>query len=586
MRSSVDSTFSDNPYVDAQGRTDAETYLMGVQDGTIVAGRKLIKLADKMLPRIRNGYKNYRYDVEAATRVVEFIERFCYIPSGKLGMPFILEPYERMIVELMFGFVDEDGVRQIQYAFVEVARKNGKTSLSAAIALYMLIADGEGAPAVVTCASSKSQASLAFGALWRMVRQSPKLSKYLRKGIIVERGETGVICDANMGFAVPLSKASDHLDGLDLSFVLADELAAWKSREVWDLCRQAQSARRSPLMLCISTSGFVRGQIFDIELEQGNKWLDDEIEDDRSLYILFEQDDRDEIWSNDIDVFKKSNPGLGVVKSVNFLRSQILKAKNDVSFLPTLLTKDFNIPANEAHAFFTYEEAVNNTTFDFDPSVFRYAVCAFDAADSVDLNAACVLAMKPGDNHIYRKSHYWIPEEQVKINSNSMRQRDGIPYDMLAAKGELTIVPGNRVDRRVFVDYIQELAEMGVYTRYIGYDPWHMDSIVPDLKMLVGNENVEAVRQGSQTLSQPLKQLKADMRDGRIIDNGALLDHICNLNLSVKEDVNGNLQPIKKSGPTSRIDGAIALLIAYITLLRNEASYLQIIGWYPPEASS
>ena len=942
-------SYADNPYVDEQGRTDAETYLMGCLDGTVVAGRRMIQLADKMLPRIRNGYKRWRYDVDAATSPVEFIERFCYIPSGKLGVPFILEPYERMIVELIFGFVDADGVREIQYAFIEVARKNGKgvsvsqelptpsgwrkmgdlhvgdmvfgqdgkpsaiiaeseifdkptyvitfedgasfkvtddhiwtvqtngsrrcarnylpgetsqsdhrrfreggwfetttqemfddpcfayrradgrgveykyrvpmalpveypekelpidpytfgfwigdgssggpeitagladldetislleghghtcvprishdttytvrldgagcgrknplkeslselgvlnnkhipdiylqgsieqrwellrglmdtdgycskagqceftqkselivdqlielcsslgikasksskearcngvpagtvyqaqfwtdkthscfhikrkhnrlkdklaprmscksivsieripneptkciaidnpshlylvgrqytathnTSLSAAIALYMLVADGEGSPAVVTSASSKSQASLAFGALWKMVRQSPALKKYLRKGLIPERGESGIVCDANMGYAVALSKQSDHLDGLDLSFVLADELAAWKTRDVYDLCRQAQSSRAAPIMVCISTSGFIRGQIFDIELEQGYKWLSDEIEDDRSLYILFEQDNRDEIWSNDIEVLKKSNPGLGTVKSVNFLRSQILKAKNDISYLPTLLTKDFNIPANEAHAFLTYEEAVNKTEYDFDPSVFRYAICAFDAADSIDLNAATMLFMKPGDNHIYRKSHYWIPEEQVKINSNNMRQRDGIPYHDLEAKGLLTIVPGNCVDRRVFVDFIKDMADIGLYTRYVGYDPWHMDSIVPELKMLCGAENVEPVRQGAQSLSQPLKQLKADMRDGRIIDGNNVLDHINNLNCSVKEDINGNIVPIKKSGPTSRIDGFIALLVAYVTFLRHEQDYLQIIGWYPPE---
>lgn len=559
---------------------------MGVQNGSISAGRKLIKFADKMLPRIRNGYKHWRFDADAATKPVEFIERFCKIPSGKIGVPFILEPYERMIVEIIFGFVDLDGIRQIQYAFIEVARKNGKTSLSAAIALYMLVADGEGAPAIATCASSKPQASLAFGALWKMVRQSPYLLKYLRRGTIIERSEIGVVCDFNMGYAVPLSKESSHLDGLDLSFVLADELAAWKSREIWDLCKQSQSARRAPLMLCISTSGFVRGQIFDIELEQGNKWLNDEIEDDRALYILFEQDNRDEIWSNDPDTFKKSNPGLGVVKSVDFLKSQILKAKNDLSYMPTLLTKDFNIPANESHAFFTYEEAVNKTEFEFDPKVFRYAVCAFDAADSIDLNAATCLGMIPGDDHIYRLSHYWIPEEQVKINSNNMRQRDGIPYDYLAAKGELTIVPGNRVDRRVFLDWIQYLAERGIYTRYVGYDPWHMDSILPDLKMMVGDGNVEPVRQGVQTLSQPLKQLKVEMRDHRIIDNNCQLDHICNLNLSIKEDINGGVQPIKKSGSTSRIDGAIALLIGYITLMRHEQDYKQIIGWYPPEKTT
>ena len=119
-------SYADNPYVDAQGRTDAELYLMGCLDGSIVAGRRIKQLAEKMLPRIRNGYLNWRYDVDAATRPVEFIERFLMIPSGKLGVPFVLEPYERMIIELIFGFIDENEKRQFQYALVVMARKNGK----------------------------------------------------------------------------------------------------------------------------------------------------------------------------------------------------------------------------------------------------------------------------------------------------------------------------------------------------------------------------------------------------------------------------------------------------------------------------
>ena len=239
-------------YVDAQNRTDAELYLMGVIDGSIVSGRRMVQLAEKMLPRIRDGHKRWHFDVEAATRPVEFIERFCMIPSGKLGVPFILEPYERMMIELCFGFIDDDGMREFQYMLVEVSRKNGKTSLAAAIELYMLIADGEGAPQVYNAATSKSQASLAFGAAWRMVRQSAKLKKHLRKGLVVERAESGILCDGNMGYAIPLSKQSDHLDGLDVHFALLDEMAAMEDRSTFDLVKQGTGARRQPLMMAIT----------------------------------------------------------------------------------------------------------------------------------------------------------------------------------------------------------------------------------------------------------------------------------------------------------------------------------------------
>ena len=571
-------SFADNPYVDAQGRTDAELYLMGCLDGSIVAGRRIKALAEKMLPRIRNGYKGWRYDVDLATRPVEFIERFLKIPSGKLGVPFILEPYERMIVELTFGFVDENEKRQFQYTLVEVARKNGKSSLGAAIELYMLVADGEGAPQIYNAATSKAQASLAYGAVWRMVRQSPKLLKILRKGTVVERAENGIISDGNMGYCVPLSKQSDHLDGLDVHMCLFDEMAAAEDRSIFDLIRQGTGAREQPLMVAITTQGFVRDNLWDHERDYAVQWLDGKIEDDRFLGILFEQDDRSEMW--DETMWPKSNPGLGTVKKVEYMRAQVLKAKNDPSYTPTVLTKDLNLPANQASAYLSFEEAINDELFDFDPSVFRYCVVGIDAADTIDLNAATALFMRPGDDRIYRRSMYWIAEEQVKVNSNNQRGRDGVPYHEWAARGLIRIVPGNKVDKRVFLDWVQELADEGLYTRYIGYDPWHMDdSTLRELKSMVGEDNVEVVRQGVQTLSQPMKQLKADMRDGRIVNNHNPIDEWCNLNLAAKIDINENVQPVKKAGATTRIDGYMALLDAYITLMRHEADYKMTIGW-------
>ena len=569
---------ADSPYVDAQGRTDAELYLMGCLDGSIVAGRRIKALAEKMLPRIRNGYKGWRFDADAATRPVEFIERFLKIPSGKLGVPFILEPYERMIVELTFGFVDENEKRQFQYVLVEVARKNGKSSLGAAIELYMLVADGEGAPQIYNAATSKAQASLAYGAVWRMVRQSPKLQKILRKGTVTERAENGIMCDGNMGYIVPLSKQSDHLDGLDVHMCLFDEMAAAEDRSIFDLIRQGTGAREQPLMVAITTQGFVRDNLWDHERDYAVKWLEGKIDDDRFLGILFEQDDRSEMW--DEAMWPKSNPGLGTVKKVEYMRAQVLKAKNDPSYTPTVLTKDLNLPANQASAYLSFEEAVNEETFSFDAGTFRYCVVGIDAADTIDLNAATALFMRPGDDRIYRRSMYWIAEEQVRVNSNNQRGRDGVPYHEWEARGLIRIVPGNKVDKKVFLEWIQELADEGLYTRYVGYDPWHMDdSTLREIKSLVGEENVEVVRQGVQTLSQPMKQLKADMRDHRIVNNHNPIDEWCNLNLAAKIDINENVQPVKKAGATTRIDGYMALLDAYIELLRHEADYKMTIGW-------
>ena len=564
-------------YVDGAGRTDAETYLQGALDGEFVAGKRIMQLAEKYLPRIRDGYKRWHYDVAAATRAVEFIERFLMIPSGKLGVPFVLDPYERMIVELIFGFVDENGIRQHQYALIEMARKNGKSSLGAAIELYMLVADGEGAPQVYNAATSKAQASLAYGAVWRMVRQSPSLADHLRKGTVTERAENGIICDGNMGYVIPLSKQTDHLDGLDVHFALMDEMAAMEDRAIFDLVKQGMGAREQPLMVAITTQGFVRDNIWDHERDYAVRWLEGSVDDDRFLGILFEQDDRSEIW--DEKMWPKSNPGLGSVKKVEYLRSQVIKAKNDSSYMPTLLTKDFNLPANQASAYLTFDEAVNDELFEFDPKVFRYCVVGIDAADTLDLNAATALFMRPGDDRIYRRSMYWIAEEQVKVNSNRQRGRDGVPYQEWAARGLIRVVEGNKVDKRVFLDWIQELADEGMYTYAVGYDPWHMDdTTLREMKMMVGEKRVEVVRQGTQTLSQPMKQLKADLRDNRIVNNHNPIDEWCNMNVSAKIDVNDNVQPVKKAGASTRIDGFMALLDAYIALQRHYEDYRMSVG--------
>lgn len=574
MSSSATSKY---PYLDEEGRTDAETYLMGVLDGSIVAGKRMVQLAEKMLPRIRDGYKQWSYNREAALRPVKFVERFCKLPSGRLGAPFILEPYERMIIELLFGFVDEDGIRQHRYLLCLISRKNGKSSLAAAIELYLLIADNEGSPQIYNVATARSQSSLVFGAVSKMVRQSSKLQKYVKRKKVIERSEVGLVCERNFGYCIPCSSRTEHLDGLDVHGVIVDEMAAIKDRSIFDLLRQGMGARRQPVMIAITTQGSVRDSLWDHEHEYAHRWLDGEIEDDRFLPVLFEQDDRSELWGDE-SLWQKSNPGLGTVKGWEYLRGEIVKARNDPSYVPTVLMKEFNIASTQATAFLSFEEAYNRETYEFDPSKFRYGIMGIDAADTLDLNAATILFMTPGDDHIYRRSMYWIAEEQVRINSNNQRGRDGVPYGEWEQRGLLRVVPGNKVDHHCFIDWIDELYDEGLFCIGIGYDRWGMKHLEQDMKLRVGPLNVFPIPFGAQSLSMPMKQLKADMRDGRIVDNNNPIDHWCNANVTAKTDINGNVQPIKISGPTSRIDGFAALLCAYKVLMQKWDDYHMAIG--------
>ena len=548
-------------------------------DGKVTACAKIKALAFMMLPRFKDGYKKWHFDYEAANRPVRFIETECYIPSGRIGKPMILEPFQKAIVQTAFGFVDDAGNRQFQYILVIIGRKNAKSTHAAAIELYMLIADREGAPQIYNLATSKDQASLGYGAAVRMFKLSRRMKKLLRTGIVKERHQDGIINDSNLGYITPLSSNSSHLDGLDVHLGVVDELAALVNRDVYDLVRQGMGARENPMLFCITTNGFVRQNIFDAEYEYASKWLDGKVDDDRLLAFIFELDERDE-WEIE-EMWPKANPGLGTIKKWDYLRDQVNKAQQDPSYLPTVLTKEFNVPQNQSCAWLRIEECVNRTKVDDWKSMgFKYGIAGFDAADTIDLNAAKVLLMRPDDPVIYEKSMYWIPETVFDESVDMNRDRDNVPYRQWIARDLMRTYPGNKVDKRVFLDWFQEVeSELGIYIYAIGYDPWHVDdSTLRELQAFVGDQNAVRVRQGAITLSQPMKQFRAELQAGHVIDDDNPLNQWCRMNVQVKPDANGNIQPDKKNNnPKFRIDGFVAELCAYTVLSDRFEDYQAMI---------
>lgn len=556
---------------------EAQRYLESVERGDVVACGKLKGLASIMLPRLRDGgYRHWRYDEQRALRPVEFIERFCCLPHGRAGEPFILTDYELDAVELAFGFVDDEGNREFSEVMFMMGRKGGKTALVAALTLYMLVADGEYAPQCYSVANSKDQASQTYGSILNMVRQSPLLSKRLRKGIIPDRAQDGLMFDANRGFFTPLSSQTRNLDGLNAHWAVLDEMSAMVNRDLYDLVKQSFGSRDQPMLFSITTNGFERGGLFDDQYDYASRWLSGEIEDDMFLPIVYELDERDE-W-HDESKWAKANPGLGTVKKVSYLQGQVSKARNDPSYLPTVLTKEFNIPENKASAWLSFDEAVNPERFDVDSMGFRYCVCGYDASDSIDLTAAKAMMMRPGDDHIYEMSMYWLPETALEAHRQSgLRiERDHAPYDKWIANGLVRVVPGNRIDHRVIFDWIHELAdEHGIYTLALGYDPWHLtdDTWVQMARMTVGERNAEVVRFGAKTLSGPMKSIRADFQQHRIVDDHNPVDEWNRMNVSVQVDRNDNWLPCKGKGPEGRIDGFAAELCAYIALERHMEEY-------------
>lgn len=550
--------------------TDLERYCRAVMSGEINACQKIRKVCMILLHDLRHPGK-YHFDAERAKEPIEFIETFCRVPSGRLGQPLRLELFQKARYEAVFGFVDGDGKRKYNEVLIVEGRKNGKTTELAALEPYMLLADGEGAPQIYNLATAAEQAGLGFAACQRMIAQSPALSKRIRKR------KSDLYYDRNFGFIKILSSETKHLDGLDVHCAVIDELAAIRNRDIYDLAVQGTTARDQPLVLTISTNGFVREGIFDAQYDYSARWLDGKVENEHFLPFIYELDDPEKEWTDE-KAWIKANPGLGPIKKIEKLRQFVQKAMDDPSFKPTVMVKDFNVPQTAVTSWLSWEAIVNHEKWKTDG--FDYCVGGFDAADCVDLNSAKALCMRPGDDKIYIKSMYWIPQSVIEREQRkgNRQERDKVPYEKWIAQGLMRTVPGNRVDKRVFLEWFLELRdEEDLYTLFIGYDPWHIDdSLLRDFKANFGERSMIPVRQGAYTMSNPMKNLKADFEAHRVVYDDNPIDRWCLYNTQVKTDVNYNIQPVKASDPTQRIDGTISLLCAYIVNEKMRNEYVQL----------
>lgn len=546
--------------------SDLEQYCRQVLSGEITACKKIKQVCEMLLNDLLNPGE-YHFDEEAANKHIEFIERFCKQPTGALGTPLKLELFQRARLQALFGFVDDAGNRKYNECLIIEGRKNGKTTENAAVEIDMLINDGEGSPQIYNIATMLEQAKLGFNAAHKMIKQSPFLRKHIKKRA------ADLYFPLNFGYIKALASNSNSLDGLDTHCAVIDELAAIKDRDIYDLIKQSMSGRRNPLLFTITTNGFVRNGIFDAQYKYASDVLDGKAEGEHFLPFIYELDDINE-WEDEA-CWIKANPGIDTIKSREYLRQMVQKAKDDPSFKPTVLVKDFNLIQSEEAAYFRYEEINNEAVCD---DKYKYCIGGFDAADSIDLNAAVAICKKPDDDKIVVRAMYWLPEEQVNRTDGNRAERDFVPYQQWAAEGKLRLCPGNKCDKRIFLDWFLELRdEQDLYPLYICYDPWHIsDELLQAFKMEFGPSCMIPVRQGVFSMSEPMKNLKAEFQAGNIVyQNNPILKWNL-MNLHAKRDVNNNIQPVKGASPLKRIDGAVALIMAYKGLCEKAGEYINL----------
>ena len=515
-----------------------------------------------------NETHTYIYNEKRAVLPIEFIERFCRHSKGKwAGQPVVLELWQKAFISALFGFVDKDtGIRKYKKGALFVARKNGKSTIDSGLGDFMLTKDGEGGAEVYSIATKKDQAKVVWEEAKRMVKKSPALNKRIRCLV------GGMYYDATESFFKALASDSNSLDGLNAHFVIADEVHAWKDKNLLDAMYDSMSAREQPMLLETSTMGTIRESVFDSEYEYFTDIIDgyegkSQTVDETVLPVIYELDNPNE-WQDEKKWYK-ANPGLGTIKNIKDLRDKVNRAKNNPSELVNLLCKDFNIRQNEQDKWITFDIANNEETYNIEDLFDNYAVGGVDLSSTTDLTCATLLIVKGGKKYVIQQ--YFIASDRLEFKIKD----DKIPYDKWEQRGLVTVCEGAKVDYSKVTEWFLKMKEeYEIVPILVGYDPWNSNYWVDE--MITNKFKMLEVRQGAKTMSNPMKQLEADLIEKNVNYNNNPILKWCLCNTAVKVDDNENIRPVKGQKQRARIDGTVSLIIAYCVLFEKMNDYLAL----------
>ena len=545
-------------------------YVDKINDGRIITSQRVKTVYNRLAREIREPADDspYYFDEKAGERPVLFIEMFCRQSQGTLGAPLKLELFQKAFIQALFGFKNKStGYRRFRETLFLCGRKNGKSTLLSGIALYMLIADGEGAAEIYSVATKKDQAKKVLTEAVNMIRQSPELSAILKKR------RNDVYFPATASKFEALASDSNTLDGLNSHAVIIDELHAIRDRNLYEVMKQSTSSRRQPLVVMITTAGTVRECIFDDMYKLAREIADGEKTDDTFLPILYEIDARDE-WL-DPYCWIKANPGLGPIKQMDTLAGFVERAKNNPADLPGVLCKDFNFRENGGQMWLTYDEVINEATFDMSEVYDTYAIGGCDLSATTDLTCATILIRKSrGDDIVYVLQQYFLPEEKLKkIDDEHLKEA---PYRVWADAGWITVCPGNRVNYSDVTAWFCKMRdEYKIDVFKVGYDRALAGYWLEEMKS--NGFELEQVVQGPYTFAQPMREMGAAISAHKVNYNNNPVLRWCLHNTVAKKSGVNNITPVKLT-ERRRIDGTVSLLNAWVVYVRMFDEYMYFAG--------
>lgn len=498
--------------------------------------------------------KGWCFDRKAAARAIKFIESLKHTKGEWAGRKFILEPWQQFIIWNIFGWKLADGTRRFRYVYIEIARKNGKTALSAGIGLYMLFADGESRPEVYSAATVKDQAKICFADAVEIVKATD-LKKYITPY------RNSIVYELKGGQFKPLSSDYGTHDGLNPSCGIIDEFHAHKDSGMFDVIKSAFGARRQPLMFIITTAGFNKAGACYAYRDNVIKVLRGVNQDDTLFGMIYTLDSNEE-WDNP-KMWIKSNPNLGVSLSVDYLAGEIKDAKNRPEAVRNVMTKNVNLWVDAEKTWILDEvwQKCDGATIIAD---LQGCDCwgGLDLSNVSDITAFVLLFNE--NNRFQLLPFFWISEEKMleKI------RKENINYDHWVRQGFVKITPGNITDYDfVKADILKIAADYNL--KSTAYDRWNSSQTIIDLS----NEGLifNPFGQGYGSMSAPTKQFEALVLSQQIEHFGNPVLRWMLSSTLVKTDPAGNIKPDKEKS-TQKIDGIVAAIMALGEWMTDQAN--------------
>ena len=545
-------------------------YYQAIKNGSITVGKWITLLYEYIVAGLEA--KQFRFDQKKANDAINWIEKHCFHTEGPLAPNRLkLELWQKALVSCMYGILDEFGNRQFREVVLIEARKNGKSILAAAIAKYDWFLDGGYGARVYTIAPKLEQADIIYNNIWQMVTLDPEWkalkAEYTDKKSRRELGDnpelarhrqTDLYLPSNNGTVKKIAFSAKKSDGFNPSLCICDEIAAWegdKGLKQYEVMRSGMGARPNAIMFSCSTAGYINGSIYDELIARSTRFLLGDSKEKRLLPFLYMIDDPEK-W-NDINELRKSNPNLGVSVSVDYLLEEIAIAEGSLSKRNEFLCKYANVKQNSSTAWLpaVSVDKCGGPPLRFEDFENCYAVGGIDLSRTTDLTACTCVIEKSGELYVF--AQFFLPSARLE----EAIARDGLPYDIYAQRGLLTLSGDNFVDYEDCFAWFRKLIEQyRIYPLQVGYDRYSSTYLINQMEQY--GFHCDDVYQG-YNLTPVIREFDGILRDGHIHigDNDLLKIHL--LNAALKQDNGTERVKLVKIQSQNHIDGTAALLDAF-----------------------